>query len=115
MTQETKHTPAPWMVEKVKTSCGHCFKIGTKEQFQEKKDRPLNIPSYACLYVDYGNASNQSEANANLIAAAPELLEALECMAIAACAVAMPHAGERKLMQGAVDMAREAIKKAKGN
>ncbi|KNE28185.1 hypothetical protein AFM18_08460 [Achromobacter spanius] len=46
--------------------------------------------------------------------AAPDLLEALEIMLIGACAVGVPHAGERKVLQDAVDHARATINKAKG-
>lgn len=43
-----------------------------------------------------------------------ELLEALESMIIGACAVGVPHQGERKVLQDAVDHARAAIAKATG-
>jgi len=43
-----------------------------------------------------------------------ELLEALEIMIIGACAVGVPHQGERKVLQDAVDHARAAIAKATG-
>jgi len=61
----SKHTPGPWELKTVPTSIGKCHKIG-----------PFN----ACIYVDNINSRKQSdeemEANARLIAAAPELLEA---------------------------------------
>lgn len=70
-------TPGPWAYDKVKTSCGHCFRIGAPSQLAKERDI-RTLPAYACLYVDYGNAGLEAEANARLIAAAPCLLEALE-------------------------------------
>ena len=37
------------------------------------------------------------------------LVEALECMIIGACAVAVPHNGERAVLQDAVNIARAAL------
>lgn len=54
------------------------------------------------------------EADALLVTAAPDLLEALEAMIFAAGAVAVPHEGERKCLQMGVDMALKAIARAKG-
>lgn len=73
---ETKHTPGPWTLQTVPTSCGICHKIGP---FPAKQGSP-DKPTHACVYVDYpGNGPREAEllANARLIAAAPELLEAL--------------------------------------
>lgn len=71
-----KHTPGPWKFETVKTVCGICHKVGP---FPGK--RQDDKPRHACLYADYpsnGNpADDELEANARLISAAPELLEAL--------------------------------------
>ena len=75
----TKHTPGPWAIETVLTSCGICHKVGP---FPGK--RLEDKPRYACLYADYPSKENPAdaelEANARLIAAAPELLEALRVM-----------------------------------
>lgn len=43
-----------------------------------------------------------------------ELIEALEIMIIGACAVGVPHQGERKVLKDAVDHARAAIAHATG-
>ena len=67
--KQMTHTPGPWYVKTVPTSIGHCHKI-----------QPVN----ACLYVDYRGIRAAdpktaiAEANARLIAAAPDLLESLE-------------------------------------
>jgi hypothetical protein len=61
------HTPGPWSVERKTTSAGYVWKVG---------------PFQACIYRDYGGVCNprlphdEAEANARLIAAAPDLLEA---------------------------------------
>jgi len=40
------------------------------------------------------------------------LVSALECMVVGACAVAVPHAGERAVLQEAVDIAHAALLEA---
>ena len=66
------HTPGPWELEQVPTQSvggsNTCYKIG-----------PFN----ACIYDDWtprenGISEEENKANAQLIAAAPELLEALD-------------------------------------
>ncbi len=65
-----KHTPGPWKIERIpiesKGGSNTCWKIG---------------PFHACIYDDWrpreiGISEGENEANARLIAAAPELLEA---------------------------------------
>jgi hypothetical protein len=72
-----KHTPAPWILQTVPTSAGVCHKIGP---FPPKLG--TSTARHACLYADnhseYNPADKELLANAKLIAAAPELLEALE-------------------------------------
>jgi len=62
-------------METVRTSVGVCFKVGP---FPWKRDK-LN---HACIYADYPSSADhaQCEANARLIAAAPDLLDA--CKAV---------------------------------
>jgi hypothetical protein len=73
-----QHTPGPWMLETVRTSSGICHKIGA---FPSRGARET---TYACVYDD--GLSTQLHptpellANARLIAAAPDLLEALKCI-----------------------------------
>lgn len=72
-----KHTPGPWALETLRTSCGICHKVGPFPGRRENDE-----PRHACLYADYPSKHNQAdaelEANARLIAAAPDLLDALE-------------------------------------
>lgn len=71
-----KFTPGPWTLETVQTQCGICHKIGPFPW----KDGKQNS---ACIYVDYasnGIIEKELEANARLIAAAPDLLSALEAV-----------------------------------
>lgn len=73
-----KHTPGPWTLETVTTAVGICHKIGP---FPPRRPDDVTTRS-ACLYADYPSGCNPADeelkANARLIAAAPELLEALE-------------------------------------
>lgn len=70
-----RHTPGPWTQQVVRTSSGVVFKIGP---FPWKGDKQ----NHACIYADYPNTPQyaQCSANAHLIAAAPDLLEALQDM-----------------------------------
>ena len=72
-----KHTPGPWKVETVTTTCGICHKVGPFPGQTENSK-----PRHACLYSDYNSESNPADiellANARLIAAAPDLLRYLK-------------------------------------
>ena len=57
-----KHTPGPWHIAR--------FEASTVEI---RNDRGLTV-------AEVGDSSQEDEANAHLIAAAPELLEALRCL-----------------------------------
>lgn len=74
----SKATKGPWKLETVKTSCGHCHKIGPFPWRPEKEN-------HACVYVDYlgpGPLWDELQANAELIALSrtlvPELLGLVE-------------------------------------
>ncbi|MBH3372915.1 MULTISPECIES: hypothetical protein [Pseudomonas] len=74
----SNHTPGPWLLETIQTSVGICHRIGP---FPPRRPDDETV-RHACLYADYPSACNPAdkelEANARLIAAAPDLLEALE-------------------------------------
>ena len=61
------HTPGPWKLETVRTSCGLCHKIGPFPWREGQEN-------HACIYDDYPPPGGRPElvANARLIAAAPE-------------------------------------------
>ncbi|HGM4344833.1 TPA: hypothetical protein ACKPFY_004067 [Pseudomonas aeruginosa] len=73
----SKHTPGPWVLDTIPTSVGICHRIGP---FPPRRPDDVTV-RHACLYADYPSASNPAdeelEANARLIVAAPELLDAL--------------------------------------
>jgi len=71
-------TPGPWKLETVQTQIGCCHKIGDFPSTSSRKN-------HACVYVDgYGPYQTTDPrpaellANARLIAAAPDLLEACQ-------------------------------------
>jgi hypothetical protein len=65
-----------------------------------------------CTYAEAPETDDQIDANARLIAAAPDLLEALESLNLVIGLT--PIAGNKGPLQEACDIAREAIAKAKG-
>jgi hypothetical protein len=104
------HTPGPWTLETVPTQCGVCHKVGP---FPGKREN--DTPRHACLYADYPSTGNPADdelvANALLIAAAPELLQALrECLA-----VIEQHELLANSESSVGDQARAAIAKATGS
>lgn len=104
----SKHTPGPWALETVATSVGSCHKIGPFPSSGTRKE------VHACVYADgirlgldeQTRVAIELAANARLIAAAPELLEALQTM-VEECKYTVMEAS-------ALDRAVEAIAKATG-
>jgi len=101
---EIKHTLGPWTLETVRTSVGVCFKVGPFPWKQGK----LN---HACIYADYPSSAEHAEclANARLIAAAPDLLEALQELVAEAVEV-----WEYAEDYAHIERARAALSKATG-
>lgn len=101
--QRTQHTPGPWTLETVKTQVGVCHKVG-----------PLGSSTKihsACLYDDcYSDEPRDLQllADARLIAAAPELLEA--------CKALLPEGWDDGVMDHmpGIKLARLTIAKAEG-
>lgn len=97
----TKHTPGPWDCIEARTSCGRAFRIGSGEMLSAG-------PGCCIIYDDYpGNLDNERAANARLIAAAPELLEALT-------ALVAVYDDEFGMVAPEMDAALAAISKATG-
>jgi len=100
----TKHTPGPWKVGK------GSFVIA---------DSPAPGIHGSNMIEHYGGhliCESVSEANARLIAAAPDLLQALECIASATCEKwEMPYADfKEQFMPWARNIALATLAKAKG-
>ena len=93
-----KHTPAPWKVMPAQKG-----KLGGIEV---TTDKPWLIRDLICM-MPHGPEQAQAEANARLIAAAPELLEALREI-VKAHDINMG----KSAVQLRIDLAREAIAKA---
>ena len=91
----SKHTPGPWEIEEHYHS-GYRWISGPKH----------SQLAQVVWCMSYEDRSPECEANAHLIAAAPELLEALENLL-------KVHEGEGGTQHHAGDMARAAIAKAK--
>lgn len=89
-----QHTPGPWRIEDKERILSDCpeFRIMCSDGY--------------IAGVDSTRAENA--ANARLIAAAPELLEALEAI------IASADAGNAAILNRLLDQARAAIAKARG-
>jgi hypothetical protein len=104
------HTPGPWTMETVRTSCGVCHRIGPfpPPEWSAKRE------GWACVYDDFpasGRGTPQLVANARLIAAAPDLLAALESIAC----IDISEVGAWEKVAGRMQAtALEAIEKATG-
>jgi hypothetical protein len=118
-----KHTLGPWTLTTVPTSVGSCHKIGP---FPVSSSIRSEI--YACVYVDgayigreESPATQELHANARLIAAAPELLAALQAFVAldtSFSTICNQHLNdmvdEGQPLARAVKQARAAIAKATG-
>ena len=103
----SKHTPGPWNVRETKFFNVprelQCLVVGTDDISICRMTASEGVEGHRHAMPD-----------ARLIAAAPELLEAVERLLIGAAACAIPHPKEREVLQMAVDFAIQAKRKAKG-
>ena len=115
MEQKAAHTPGPWSLTTVPTSAGSCHKIGPFPA-----SRPGRAPTFACVYADGIRIGIDDRlpraielaANARLIAAAPELLAALERAYMALIGYLPAH--RNGVTDAAIGAASAAITKATG-
>ncbi len=92
------HTKGPWVVDSVGVSVQHTLPRGKGTR---RICRTSSTAGVRNLPIDAENA-----ANATLIAAAPDLLEALEDLVV--------QVGDSHTMRHEIDTARAAIAKARG-
>jgi len=102
----SKHTSGPWTIE-----CGKNYSNEIVGKSKTGKDWVIARTTAAKVGRD------TDDANARLIAAAPELLKALECIASATCEKwEMPYADfKEQFMPWARNIALATLAKAKGN
>ena len=99
----TKHTPGPWVVQHE----------GSQTIIVSRTAQESDSGGPTVSYI-YNHESRQSKANARLISAAPELLEALQ-LALATLNRVHPPTSPFDSTQGTRDVINAAITKAKGN
>lgn len=100
---EKRHTPGPWRFEESKG--GAWFVYGETGDTQPIKPK-IRVPK---------RGTKLMIANAHLIAAAPELLEALEAMIeLETHTHRLPESFNQNFRDGCVDDAKAVIAKAKG-
>lgn len=115
---KTKHTPGPWVV-------GRNLKYGQSILIDaENGDPSLHYSSWRGLAIVHGcddspiKGSQVAVANAHLIAAAPELLEALkaavDCGMVPSSSSRTGGASRHSRQCVVADMIRDAITKAEG-
>lgn len=102
-----QHIPGAWRV--APSDNGNLCVFGEIEHKQEGYSE-----NCICMVTPLHAKTAIDQANARLIAAAPELLEALEGMVKANGGVAVMPTSEAKAQNAALAFAREAIAKAKG-
>lgn len=94
---DTKHTPGPWLA--VAESAVQC---GFKRHHISAKDGDCFM--YVAKALDIGSSKAEREANARLIAAAPDMLEALQNI----------ENDDKHMPESAWILIQSAIAKAKG-
>lgn len=99
MEQKAAHTPGPW-------NCNRSSASGYDIVCSE------NSPTDVCVISRRDKTTGEIDANARLIAAAPELLAALETAYMALIGYLPAHRND--VTDAAIGAARAAITKAKG-
>lgn len=106
----SKHTPTPWNHE---TELNSGSRFSNSEFFQRiYSEDPGSDRDFTVGFT--GDADKEQRiANAAYIVKAcnafPALVGALEMMEIGACAVGVPHVGERAVLKEALDHARKIL------
>lgn len=98
----SNHTPGPWYAERENSHAGDvatCHWDGGEW--------------WSVFSLRWGEGGS-AEANARLIAAAPDLLEALDTLTTVVGLTAFKYEAQRAVLQEACDKGRAAINKAKG-
>lgn len=104
-----KHTPGPWKIEIERVN-----DIITVHRVMSEKGR-LVATIYQGDSKETGSLRLSSELrNAQLIAAAPDMLEALETLTAIVGLTAIKYENQKEVLQEAYNIAIAAIKKAKG-
>lgn len=106
-TETTQHTPGPWMAYNADN--GRILK-----HWRIRGDCVRDEPTFAVIDSDGKLSPEYEAANARLIAAAPELLEALSLMYCAGFWSADTLATMPEYQRNAIEAARAAISKAEG-
>jgi hypothetical protein len=106
---ELKTTPGPWVIQ-TPEQIGYKPSIGTSTNLAD--------PNYCTVCdvrgpgIEYKTPSTEGEANAHLIAAAPEMYEALQLLYIDALADLRME--ESEIKGGTLLLAKTALSKARG-
>jgi len=105
---ENKHTPGPWQISKFVADNDIVESVGPAYWIQPKSRMTLT-----CMACVGGFTKEEAKANARLIAAAPDLLEALNHL----CKTVRPYIMQLKVKKGFSELvalagAEKAIRKA---
>ena len=106
MKQKAAHTPAPWQIE------WNAAQGGEGHYITDSKDMVELSRIAAVLFHD--DADGETRANARLIAAAPQLLEALQTTAANLRSWKAANGGGIKTFDSRLEVVEEAIAKAEG-
>ena len=112
-TTNTRHTPGPWHSEKMRApNGGTYYRVFTDRDKDAAPHEQVNGP-VAQVFCDYGGFGTP-DGNAHLIAAAPDLLAALEVLMHAVDPYSTGPDDVEPYFRAPMDAARAAIAKARG-
>jgi hypothetical protein len=102
-----KFTPGPWSPDDEIQQCPTASALTTRFFYGPNR--------LAIFRMGLGYESDETnEANAHLIAAAPDMYEALDTLVAVVGLTAFKHEGQRQALQESVDLSVAALKKARG-
>jgi len=102
----SKFTPGPWEIgDENNASCEVC---------PRDVDITISMSRYDRFSDKFLIERDEMLANAHLIAAAPDMYEALDTLVAVVGLTAFKHEGQRQVLQEAVDLSVAALKKARG-